>query len=275
MKIPKVVCFCCTRGRFEILRKSISYFLAQDYENKELVILNNHEVPLVLSEELKSENITIENKGAATSVEHFIEMQNEVLQTLEGDFIIPAWDDDDMFLPWHISSLLKLFSPEIQAVRTHPNLTFSCKDGKPVGDVLGNVCEPSHLVRMGFVKEHGFGAPEHFPMGWHWSWNRHLSHPSNFTIEDYQNETAFVLIWDRSCFDDDAPNPVIHGQCFNSDNWEDLYIVHLNDTGNGEPLTSCDVKPLYRKVYEALHNIECPTRATEVIKVAVKLKQYL
>ena len=273
--LPKVVCFCCTRGRFEILRKSISYFLAQDYENKELVILNNHEVPIALSEELKSENITLINKGAATSIAHFVEMQNEVLQTLEGDFIIPAWDDDDMFFPWHISSLLKLFSPKIQAVRTRPNLAFYCENGKPAGTVLVNICEPSNLVRMDFVKEHGFGGPPDNRMWWHWSWDRHLTYPNNYTIEDYQNETAFVLIWDRSCFAADSSKSDLHGQSFTSDTWEDQYVVHLNDTGDGKPLTSCDVKPLYRKAYEALLNIKCPIRATEVIKVVIKLKQYL
>jgi len=274
MSIPKVVCLCPTRGRFEMLRKSISYFLSQDYENKELVILNNHEVPLSLSEELKSENITVVNKGASTSVGHFVEMQNEVLQTLEGDFVIPAWDDDDMFLPWHISSLVKLFSPEIQAARTHPNLIMFCREGKPVADVQGNYCEPSNLVRMDFVKKYGFGGPDKTQeMFWHWSWLNHLV-PSNYIVDNYQNDTGYVLIWDRSCFDD-TENSVIHAQCFNAENCTDSYIDNLNDTGDGKPLTSCSVKPLYQKVYDALHNMECPIRSTEVIKVAVKLKQYL
>jgi hypothetical protein len=257
-----------------MLRKSISYFLSQDYENKELVILNNHEVPLSLSEELKSENITVVNKGASTSVGHFVEMQNEVLQTLEGDFVIPAWDDDDMFLPWHISSLVKLFSPEIQAARTHPNLIMFCREGKPVADVQGNYCEPSNLVRMDFVKKYGFGGPDKTQeMFWHWSWLNHLV-PSNYIVDNYQNDTGYVLIWDRSCFDD-TENSVIHAQCFNAENCTDSYIDNLNDTGDGKPLTSCSVKPLYQKVYDALHNMECPIRSTEVIKVAVKLKQYL
>ena len=34
-ELGKVTCMCPTRGRYELLRKSISYFLLQDYENKE------------------------------------------------------------------------------------------------------------------------------------------------------------------------------------------------------------------------------------------------
>jgi|15BtaG_2_1085339.scaffolds.fasta_scaffold01388_10 glycosyltransferase involved in cell wall biosynthesis len=271
MSIPKVVCFCCTKGRFEILRKSISFFLAQDYENKELVIMNNHEVPLVLSEELQSENITVVNKGASTSIEHFVDMMNEVLQTLEGDFIAPAWDDDDVFLPWHISSLVKLFTPVTQAVRTTPNYHFYCKDGKPSINMLGCICEPTHLARMDFIKEHGIRGAESNIMHWHASWLYKLTEETIVRGDD--TDTAYVLVWDRTCFDD---YPHFHGQCVvNNEGWEAHIVANGKDTGEGKPLTSCDVKPLYQKIYDALHNMECPVEATGIIRVAIKLKQYL
>jgi glycosyltransferase involved in cell wall biosynthesis len=38
---PKISCICPTRGRFETLRESISFFLLQDYPNKELIIFKS------------------------------------------------------------------------------------------------------------------------------------------------------------------------------------------------------------------------------------------
>ena len=46
-KKPLVSCLTATAGRFSVLREAVACFLAQDYPEKELVILNNHPTPLV------------------------------------------------------------------------------------------------------------------------------------------------------------------------------------------------------------------------------------
>jgi hypothetical protein len=45
---PLVSCLTATYGRYSFLKEAISFFQDQDYPNKEMIILNNHPVPLVV-----------------------------------------------------------------------------------------------------------------------------------------------------------------------------------------------------------------------------------
>ena len=67
--VPKVTCLCATRGRYQLLRSAISYFMLQDYPNKELIIFNNHEVDIELSDFVKNQgNIHLVNAGEFSSI---------------------------------------------------------------------------------------------------------------------------------------------------------------------------------------------------------------
>ncbi len=108
--LPFVTCLCPTYGRFELLRESLACFLAQDYPNKRLIILNDGPEPIRLSE-----NLTITARQARFDWGADVEVINsgtpyptlgeKRAALLQASTIVLAahWDDDDLYLPWHLS----------------------------------------------------------------------------------------------------------------------------------------------------------------------------
>ena len=115
---PKVSCICPTRGRFDTLREAISFFLLQDYPNKELIIFNNHPEPIVPHPKLAKHNIKVINGGdyKGKSIQ---KVYADCLKHVSSDAkYISIWDDDDMYLPWHLSqNIEKLFKSGKEAIR--------------------------------------------------------------------------------------------------------------------------------------------------------------
>lgn len=96
---PLVSCLCLTYARPEYLREAIWCFLQQDWPNKELIVLNDHPEPLELDQVYPGVRIVnvpdrFPNLGAK---------RNYSVQLAKGDFLC-LWDDDDLFLPWRLST---------------------------------------------------------------------------------------------------------------------------------------------------------------------------
>ncbi len=86
-----------TYGRPAYVNESVAMFLAQDYPNKELIILNdcreqqfNGDFP----------NVRIINQD--TRFPSLGEKRNEGVRLANGS-IIAVWDDDDVYFPWRLS----------------------------------------------------------------------------------------------------------------------------------------------------------------------------
>ena len=102
----KVSCVMCTYGRFNEVQRSMSFFIDQDYENKELIIFNTAPTPLVLNEALYDQNIKVfnneisyETKLPYTSIG---QVRSDAMNVITGDVYV-CWDDDDYYLPFHLS----------------------------------------------------------------------------------------------------------------------------------------------------------------------------
>lgn len=115
---PKISCICPTRGRFETLRESVSFFLLQDYPNKELIIFNNHPEPIIPHPKLSKHNIKVVNAGDYKGIS-MQKVYADCLKHISDDSeYISVWDDDDMYLPWHLSDNLdKLMKSDKSAIR--------------------------------------------------------------------------------------------------------------------------------------------------------------
>ena len=104
---PKVCCVMCTYGRFETVRQSVGMFLWQDYPVKELVVFNTAPTPIHLDPYLRSfANVRVVNqplKADGTPYQSLGDVRTASLAHAEGDVYI-CWDDDDFFLPWHITN---------------------------------------------------------------------------------------------------------------------------------------------------------------------------
>lgn len=95
--LPLVSCIMPTYGRPEYVSESVAMFLAQDYPNKELLILND-----CAGQEFSGHfpNVRIINQPWRWP--SLGEKRNGCITAASGS-VIAVWDDDDVYLPWRIS----------------------------------------------------------------------------------------------------------------------------------------------------------------------------
>lgn len=91
-----VTCVCPTYGRFEALRLSISFFLLQDYPYKHMLILNDAPVPITTPFPF----IEVINREEWIPT---LGRKRQALLLLAKSSVLAHWDDDDVYLPWHLS----------------------------------------------------------------------------------------------------------------------------------------------------------------------------
>ena len=94
-----VTCLCCTFNRPVLLGESIRCFLDQDYDNKELIILNDQE-GVTLKLENCPENIRIINHSKRFG--SLGEKRNYLKSLARGEYCC-IWDDDDLSVNFRIS----------------------------------------------------------------------------------------------------------------------------------------------------------------------------
>jgi hypothetical protein len=117
--LPKISCICPTRDRFETLREAVSFFLLQDYPNKELIIFNNHPDPITPHPKLIKHGIKIINAGDYSGKSMETVYAHTLAHISDDSEYVAVWDDDDMYFPWHLSSNLeKLIKSGKQAIRS-------------------------------------------------------------------------------------------------------------------------------------------------------------
>ncbi len=108
--LPAITCLCPTYGRFQLLRRALACFLAQTYPNKHLVILNDAPAPLSLargaahgsaySSEWVVLGLRIVNVEPGSTAN--LGEKRQWLLELAHTPLVALWDDDDVYLPWHL-----------------------------------------------------------------------------------------------------------------------------------------------------------------------------
>ena len=180
MNDPLVACLTCTYGRFQRMRECLAFFLAQDYPAKWLFILNNHPTPL----RCELPDVTIFNEpsdepGIPRNRLLAKILQYSELRTPQSTIqYVHTWDDDDAWLPWHLSQAVA----EIQRPRTNfdfsPPRPFNVAAWKPARswihfsgedryELNANNYEASMLVRRDFMQRVGYATAsgnEHRPL---------------------------------------------------------------------------------------------------------------
>lgn len=99
---PLVSCLCLTYARPQLLREAIWCFLQQDYPRKELIIVNDHCEPISLDREYPE--IHLHNRSERFA--NLGQKRNFSVDASKGEILL-VWDDDDLYLPWRISSTVK------------------------------------------------------------------------------------------------------------------------------------------------------------------------
>lgn len=138
---PLVSCLCPTYGRFSKLCEAVTCFVDQDYDNKEMIILNSHPVPLYTD----LPQVRIVNDP---SLFYLGDIHNRLLDEASGD-LLRTWDDDDLYLPHTISQGVQNIPDNKAAWK--PKFSWSWKKNKPPV-LYGNIYEASTTWRADFLK---------------------------------------------------------------------------------------------------------------------------
>lgn len=176
---PKVTCLMATHGRARLVSRAMTMFLQQDTtEPIELLILNNHPVPLMFTTAAGSpgflmvagqdavwrspnsdKTVRVVNEAGHKTLGH---VRNRMLQLATGEFI-RTWDDDDLYLPWTLSQGFENIG---DAPAFKPTRSWFC-EGMKRFTLAGNAMEGSMLVRREVALKYGYresGGDEHVPL---------------------------------------------------------------------------------------------------------------
>jgi hypothetical protein len=101
---PPVSCICLTYGRPKLLEEAIHSFLLQDYDGpKELIVLNDYEKQTLVFDHPQVRLINLPKRFQSLGEKH-----NAAVALCSYDLIF-VWDDDNIYLPHHISFSVKKF----------------------------------------------------------------------------------------------------------------------------------------------------------------------
>lgn len=99
---PALTCLCPTYGRFQRLRDAVACFLLQDYPGEaHLLILND--APGPLCEEGLPASVAVVNAPVRYPT---LGHKRQALLQMARTLLVAHWDDDDLYLPWHLTSLV-------------------------------------------------------------------------------------------------------------------------------------------------------------------------
>ncbi len=156
----KVCCITCTAGRLSCLRRNVRMFLEQDYENAVQLIFQNSSSPLQLGDDIPEGKVIIVNCPADLQTGEKYKtlgaIYRDALTFVPEDVdVINHFDDDDFFLPQHISlGVDGLKRGNSKAYKAKKSI-FLQKGLKPI--LTENVMEPSIFVMKEHVQKYGYG----------------------------------------------------------------------------------------------------------------------
>jgi len=157
-----VLAICATCGRHSLLERSLRLFLEQDYVGEHtLLIYNNSAVPQRLAPLQLPDNKHVmlinNNINSLTGLQYSSlgAIYNDIIKNVDPTIypIITHWDDDDLFLPSHITQgvwgLMKwgtlAYKPKYSYYRSAEGIVLS-----------ENTLEPSIFVDTNHIKKYGY-----------------------------------------------------------------------------------------------------------------------
>lgn len=268
---PKVYSICATAGRHQLLERSVACFLAQDYEGEHtLLIYNNSEIALRLDlDNIPNWEFTLDGAISAEALigNKRIKLINQNLDSLTGEEyinlgaiyrdalkwvpedidIITFQDDDDLFLPNHISEGVKGF---LKGKKTAYKPQFSWFRHTLGMELMNNTLEPSFFINAKFLKDTGFGEET---TSQHLKWVHKLLAMDGLFV-DQEGVPTLIYNWG----DTNIPTFKTSGNAGDPNNFQN-YRVFSQDHGDKviTPLNREDLEQYYQQVYteEAYKNL--------------------
>lgn len=155
---PKVCVITATKNRHEHLERSVRFFLDQDYLNSCQLIYNNSTVDQRLNTNLDPDRVILVNQHIdSTTGQPYTTLggiYNDAIKYIPEDVeIVGFMDDDDIFLPNHISEGVKgLIRGGKTAYKPERSLF---KNGADITPAI-NTFEPSIFIKKEHILKYGF-----------------------------------------------------------------------------------------------------------------------
>lgn len=202
----KITCIAATCGRHLLMERSLRFFLNQRYENVDsatLLIFNNSVVPQKLTDtqEFRDELgatkfVKLVNQSKDTTTGQGYKtlggIYNDALKHVDEDTeIIIHWDDDDIFLPDHISEGIKGFrkAKGMGKMAYKPAKSwFRHANGV---DLMENVLEPSIFTDAFVIREYGYSLET---TAQHLQWVNPLIR-MNAILSDPEGKPTLIYNW--------------------------------------------------------------------------------
>jgi glycosyltransferase involved in cell wall biosynthesis len=157
-KEPKVSAVMCTYKRFKCVERAVNMFIAQTYQNKELIIFNTDAENPYLDDKCQlmphgvliiNCNTDFETKQPYTNVGA---IRRDALRFAGGDYVI-TFDDDDIFLPFFIEQAIDRMQ-ETGMPSFKPEQSFF-NSGNHLRLVM-NTLEASIIADIKLVRKYGY-----------------------------------------------------------------------------------------------------------------------
>ncbi len=132
-----------TSGRYTIACESLASFLQQSITHATLLIYNQHPVPL----HFDHPRVRVVNEAPPPGSLRYIRQRMHKLANPAATFI-HWWDDDDLYLPWHLEDCLSHIGDN---VAWKPVSSWLCEDNEAFS-LEQNTFEGSWIFRADYVK---------------------------------------------------------------------------------------------------------------------------
>jgi hypothetical protein len=143
---------------------------------------------LELDDSLQDQNIRLHNQPSNYS--SLGEIREASLKLATGDVYI-CWDDDDLYLPWHIEQGMTRKKAWGKPAWM-PKLSYYSSDGGKTYTKEQNFMEASVLVDIDLVRRYGFSYSsglEHLP------WRTRIETERKLVIEDVDPSESYAYVW--------------------------------------------------------------------------------
>jgi len=241
---PLVSCLTATYGRYKVLCDAVTCFVEQYYENKELIILNNHPVPLVTN----LPNVFIHNEP---KYETLGDCRNRLLELARGE-LVRTWDDDDLYLPWAIGQGVENIGNHIA---WKPLRSWGWRMDQDEMYLSGNKYEASWTVRTHIARRFGYismsGGNEHNSL--------ELGINSLGGIARGDVRPSYIYRWGSGLVRISGSlnkNDLTRETTLNRTNrWK----TYNDDHGDGKPIEHVDLNKYWKRVERAEHELDANT----------------
>jgi hypothetical protein len=173
-----------TYGRYDLVCESLACFLQQTaLDNATLLIYNQHPRPMAFDHP----RVRVVNETPAPSPLRFIRQRMVELSDASCE-LIHFWDDDDLYLPWHLEDALAQFG---DAVAWKPASSWFSRHNTEF-ERLSNTFEGSWTLRRDFV----VGVP----IDLHPDYTDHPAYPEasaagRLRMTEFGGRTSYIYRW--------------------------------------------------------------------------------